>query len=58
MLPIDVNRESRGGAGKGSRISEHNFPKYFRRLIDFKQMDFEVTFDQLIMLLSTEPDDV
>jgi len=32
------------------------FPDYFRRLIDFKQMDFESTFDQMIHLLSPDPE--
>jgi hypothetical protein len=29
---------------------------YFRRLIDFKQMDFEAAIDQMIYLLSFEPE--
>jgi len=31
------------------------FPDYLRRLCDFRQMDFEASFDQLLTLLSLEP---
>lgn len=34
------------------------FPDYMRRLCDFRQMDFEATFDQLLTLLSVEPQQV
>ena len=56
MLPIDI-RDGRVPT-KSTRVSDSKFPKYFRRLIDFRQMDFEATFDQMITLLSTEPDNV
>jgi len=32
------------------------FPDYFRRIIDFQQMDFESTFDQILHLLSFDPE--
>lgn len=34
------------------------FPEYLRRLCDFRQMDFEAAFDQMITLLSFEPQKV
>mmetsp|Transcript_40623 Transcript_40623/g.41468 ORF Transcript_40623/g.41468 Transcript_40623/m.41468 type:complete len:256 (+) Transcript_40623:134-901(+) len=51
MLPID----SRGIKSRSSRLGEGRFPDYIRRLCDFRQMDFESTFDQMLTLLSTEP---
>jgi hypothetical protein len=30
-------------------------PEYIRRICDFRQMDFEAAFDQLLSLLSIEP---
>ena len=39
-----------------SSASDVQVPDYFRRLIDFKQMDFEATFDQVIYLLSSDPE--
>lgn len=51
MLPIDSRQVS-----KGSRPAVRDaMPEYFRRLCDFRQMDFESAFDQLLGLLSTEP---
>lgn len=51
MLPFDTrDLKSSNGAGSDSK-----FPDYVRRLCDFKQMDFEATFDQLLTLLSFEP---
>jgi len=53
MLPLD----SRGvRPNKLSRLGEGRFPDYVRRLCDFRQMDFEATFDQMLILLSTEPE--
>jgi hypothetical protein len=34
------------------------FPDYARRLLDFKQMDFESAFDQILTLLSRDPNKV
>ena len=34
---------------------EGKFPDYVRRLCDIRQMDFEAAFDQLLTLISTEP---
>ncbi len=41
--------------GKHEGNEEGRFPEYFRRLTDFKQMDFEASFDQLLTLISSEP---
>lgn len=38
-----------------SKLLDGRFPDYIRRLADVRQMDFEATFDQLILLTSTEP---
>eukprot|EP00605_Chrysophyceae_sp_TOSAG23-4_P002123 GSChrysophyteH1.ASY1.ANO1.2349.1 assembled CDS len=38
------------GEGKDGR-----FPSFMRRLTDFRQMDFEAAFDQLLALVSTDP---
>ena len=54
MLPID----SRGGKSRSSRLGDGKFPDYIRRLCDFRQMDFEATFDQMLTLLSSEPNRV
>ena len=56
MLPLLAKDEQRH-AQPGKRL-DSKFPKYFRRLVDFRQMDFEATFDQMITLLSIEPDNV
>ena len=55
MLPFDV-RESKEGNGVTS--GDGKFPDYMRRLCDFRQMDFEATFDQLLTLMSFEPQKV
>ena len=59
-LPINVNSSSQQGSQGAGKITSRDskFPKYFRRLADFRQLDFEAAFDQMITLLSTEPDDV
>ena len=51
MLPSDI-RDIRNNQ---SNIFDTQFPQYIRRLCDFKQMDFELTFDQMLNLLSMEP---
>lgn len=38
-----------------SGLLERRFPDYVRRLLDFRQMDFEAAFDQIVTLFSTEP---
>ena len=53
MLPFD-NRDIKQGQGKTS-LMEGKFPDYMRRLCDFRQMDFEAAFDQLLTLISLEP---
>ncbi len=50
MLPYDL-RDVRSN----SDAEEGRFPDYLRRLLDFRQMDFEAAFDQLLTLLSVEP---
>lgn len=54
MLPRDV-RDIRSGGSKPSKPSDSKFPQYIRRLLDFRQMDFEATFDQMLNLLSLDP---
>lgn len=39
-----------GGAGRSPSV-----PEFLRRVGDWRQMDFESAFDQMITLLSTEP---
>ncbi len=54
MLPFDArDLKSHDGSTDGKQ-----FPDYMRRLCDFRQMDFEATFDQLLTLLSFEPQKV
>jgi len=53
MLPFD-NREYKQGQGNAS-LMEGKFPDYMRRLCDFRQMDFEAAFDQILTLISLEP---
>ena len=43
---------------QSSFLNNGRFPDYLRRLLDFRQMDFEATFDQMITLLSSEPQKV
>jgi hypothetical protein len=56
MLPLDSRHMKT--AGYGSSILDARFPDYVRRLFDFRQMDFEATFDQMLSLLSMEPQQV
>ena len=53
MLPIDI-RDVRNSSSS-SNLIDAKFPHYFRRLCDIRQMDFEATFDQMLNLLSIEP---
>jgi hypothetical protein len=53
MLPFD-SREFGQNQTKSS-LMEGKFPDYMRRLCDFRQMDFEAAFDQLLTLVSLEP---
>ena len=53
MLPRDV-RDLRTGS-KPSKPSDSKFPQYIHRLLDFRQMDFEATFDHMLNLLSLDP---
>jgi hypothetical protein len=53
MLPTDIRDiKSAGSNGFGT---EGKFPDYVRRLFDIRQMDFESAFDQLLTLISHEP---
>lgn len=54
MLPFDA-RDLQPSHGV---INDGKFPDYMRRLCDFKQMDFEAAFEQLLTLLSLEPQKV
>lgn len=53
---ISINMLPTRMAVSSSSSSDVQFPDYFRRLLDFKQMDFESTFDQMIYLLSSDPE--
>jgi hypothetical protein len=56
MLPFDSRDIYDNGK---SRLGDlQRFPDYMRRLIDFRQMDFEAAFDQLLTLLSFDPKEV
>lgn len=55
MLPFDL-RDIKS-SNDNSRM-DGKFPDYLRRLCDFRQMDFEASFDQLFTLLSFEPQQV
>lgn len=53
MLPIgvsDIKLGNRGGFNDGK------LPELVRRLSDFQQMDFEAGFDQVLNILSLNPD--
>lgn len=52
MLPFDLRDVKSPGE---YATLDGKFPDYLRRLCDFRQMDFEASFDQLLTLLSTEP---
>jgi len=58
VLPIFLDRVDHGGNTPKNDVrwgTESRFPDYVRRLCDFRQMDFEATFDQMLTLLSSEP---
>jgi hypothetical protein len=56
LLPTSRGSSSSGSAGKGGYYEKDGrFPDYMRRLIDFRQMDFETTWEQLRALVSMEP---
>jgi len=52
MLPFDL-RDIKN-SNDHPRM-DGKFPDYLRRLCDFRQMDFEASFDQLLTLLTTDP---
>eukprot|EP01039_Chlorochromonas_danica_P010100 gene10101-11180_t len=54
LLPFDVHDLKPGSDSH----SEGKFPDYLRRLLDFRQMDFEAAFEQFFTLMSTEPQKV
>lgn len=56
MLPFDSRDVYDNGKTRIDGLSR--FPDYLRRLIDFRQMDFEAAFDQLSTLLSLDPKEV
>ena len=53
ILPTSSSRGSRKASGYYEK--DGRFPDMLRRLVDFRQMDFEATWDQLQSLLSTDP---
>lgn len=53
MLPSDIRDLKSGGIGQ--LTSDGRFPDYVRRLFDIQQMDFEAALDQLLTVLSWEP---
>ena len=59
MLPFDNRGGMRFGGSSSSSSSSYSldtrFPDYARRLLDWSQMDFEATFDQMLALLSADP---
>ena len=56
MSLLPTTRSGRGkSSGSGYFEKEGRFPDYMRRLVDFRQMDFEATLDQLQSLVSTDP---
>lgn len=55
MLPFDLRDVK---APTDFMESDGRFPDYLRRLTDIKQMDFEAAFEQLLTLLSFEPNRV
>lgn len=59
MLPVDF-RDIKSSSEKNEKAGSGNgrFPDYVRRLVDIKQMDFEAAFDQLLTILSLEPQKV
>mmetsp|Transcript_31841 Transcript_31841/g.101300 ORF Transcript_31841/g.101300 Transcript_31841/m.101300 type:complete len:255 (-) Transcript_31841:1891-2655(-) len=55
MLPLDA----RGVGYARNRMSmPASMPEYLCRILDFRQMDFEATFDQMLTLASSNPDRV
>ena len=56
MLPSDIRDLKTGGIGQFT--ADGRFPDYVRRLFDLQQMDFEAAFDQLMSILSWEPQKV
>jgi hypothetical protein len=57
MLPFDSSDLKQSHNDKFQFI-EGKLPDYFRRLCDVRQLDFEAAFDQLITLMSLEPQNV
>lgn len=57
MLPFDTKdlKYSNNNDKFNRNLLDRKFPDYIRRLLDFKQMDFEAAFDQLLTLISLEP---
>lgn len=50
MLPFTNTKYT--GSSSSSYSDDTRFPEYTRRLLDWTQMDFEATFDQMMLLLS------
>jgi len=58
MLPRHAEFGKAGGRSGRSVGDSTRFPDFLRRLFDVRQMDFEATFDQMLTLLSFDPDRV
>lgn len=56
MLPF--NTRNMGQTTSLRSLNDQTLPDYIRRLCDFNQMDFESSFEQLLCLLSQEPQKV
>jgi len=58
LLPSHRNQPEFRQFRSGGRTESTRFPDFLRRLCDVRQMDFEATFDQMLTLLSFDPDRV
>lgn len=58
MLPFDSKDIYDNGKSRFLGDGLQRFPDYMRRLCDFRQMDFEAAFDQLLTLVSLDPKEV
>ncbi len=58
MLPTTDSRDLNLKGSSSSKLMDVKFPDYIRRLCDFRQMDFDAAYDQILTLLSVEPQSV
>ena len=61
MLPFDQHElptmRRKSAIGSNKPLSAR-LPDYFRRMLDYHQMDFDFTFSQMITILSLNPQSV